>query len=179
MQEGLESHPVVIFWTIWKETNRKTFKNAEQPVQSLKTSFLRGLLSWVRMCIREGLMPLVDFVDWVWSRWGRASLFVFPPPSYGFWYPLYMTCIPWCIVFSYKYILYNSYLSKKKKILYNSLCLLIKKRKKIFIVISIMCSFFEQYNELFKTYTLFSVFLFLLENTAWFSTRWKIPGGSW
>ena len=55
------------FWTLWKEKNHRTFENKEHHENKLKLLFLSYLLAWVGMYIKEGPMPLIDFVDWLGS----------------------------------------------------------------------------------------------------------------
>ena len=66
-----------LFWTIWKERNRKSFENVELSIQRLKYLFLCNLLTWTKLFIGERLMSLIDFIDWLGLVWGREYLFVF------------------------------------------------------------------------------------------------------
>ena len=45
--------------------NRRSFKNEEHSTQSLKSTFLSNLHLWVILYIDEGLMPLINFVNWL------------------------------------------------------------------------------------------------------------------
>ena len=58
--------PLCLFWTIWKERNRRSFENVELFVQRLKFLFLCTLLSWTNLFIENSF--LVDFIDWLGSN---------------------------------------------------------------------------------------------------------------
>lgn len=55
--------PLCIFLDNLMETKLKSIKNKEKTDQMLKLSFLTNLSAWISMHIREGSMPLFDFVD--------------------------------------------------------------------------------------------------------------------
>ena len=57
--------PLCLFWTIWKERNRRYFENVELPIQRLKYLFLCNLLTWMKLFIGERLMSTIDFIDWL------------------------------------------------------------------------------------------------------------------
>ena len=59
--------PLCLFWTIWKEINRRSFENMELFIQRLKCLFLCNLLTWTKLFIGERLMFIVDFIDWMGS----------------------------------------------------------------------------------------------------------------
>ena len=59
--------PLSLFWTIWKERNRRSFENVEFSIQSLKLLFLCSLLSWTNLFIEYSSMSLVGFIDWLGS----------------------------------------------------------------------------------------------------------------
>ena len=57
--------PLCLFWTIWKERNRITFVNEVLSIQRLKNSFV--CWSWSKSCLDVGLLPLINFFDWLGS----------------------------------------------------------------------------------------------------------------
>ena len=57
-----------LFWTIWKETNWKTFENVKQSEQVLKFSFIYNFLDCVKHCMDDVPLSMVDFVDWLGSK---------------------------------------------------------------------------------------------------------------
>ena len=63
------------FWENVKERNQISFENEEHFDQSLKSAFLSTPLLWVKLYINEGSMPLIDFVNWLWSE---GKFFVAP-----------------------------------------------------------------------------------------------------
>ena len=67
LKKAWQAAPLCIFWTLWQERNHIVFGNEEQSENKLKWLFLSNMLAWVRMYIKEGLMPLIDFVDWLGS----------------------------------------------------------------------------------------------------------------
>ena len=60
--------PLCLFWTIWKERNRRYFKNVELSIQRLKFLFLCNLLSWSNLFIENTTLFLVYFIDWLGSN---------------------------------------------------------------------------------------------------------------
>ena len=56
-----------LFWSIWRERNRRTFENCESLDQTIKSSFLYLFWDWVRLSIGDGVMSPLDFVDWLGS----------------------------------------------------------------------------------------------------------------
>ena len=81
--------PLCLFWTIWKERNRRSFENVELFVQRLKFLFLCTLLSWTNLFIENSF--LVDFIDWLGSR----EYFCFP---YPFWHYLVAVIYAMCVL---------------------------------------------------------------------------------
>ena len=63
--ESLESCPLCLMWTIWKERNRRTFDDIERNDQDIKFIFLYTSVNWVRVYIEERTLSLIDFVDWL------------------------------------------------------------------------------------------------------------------
>ena len=60
--------PLYIFWTIWKERNRRVFEEEEKLDQCLKSSFLSSLAIWIQVYIDGTPLSLMDIVDWLGSR---------------------------------------------------------------------------------------------------------------
>ena len=52
-----------LFWTIWRERNRRAFDNCETMDQLIKNLFLYFLWDWIRLYSGVGSLLLVDFVD--------------------------------------------------------------------------------------------------------------------
>ena len=52
-----------LFWTIWREGNKRTFNNYESLDQTIINSFLYLFLNWVSLYIEDGSLLLLDFVD--------------------------------------------------------------------------------------------------------------------
>ena len=59
--------PLCLFWTIWKERNRIAFVNEDFSIQMMKNSFVCDLWSWSKSCLDVGLLPLINFFDWLGS----------------------------------------------------------------------------------------------------------------
>ena len=102
-----------LFWTIWKERNRRSFENVELSIQRLKYLFLCNLLSWTKLFIGERLTSIVDFIDWLGLVWGKELFFV----SSSFFLALFgYRCIH-CVYFGAPFLVFNTnliYWSKKK-----------------------------------------------------------------
>ena len=60
--------PLCIFWTIWKECNRITFRDGTVDVQKRKHSFVSNLWSWNSLYIGEEISSLIGFLEWLASR---------------------------------------------------------------------------------------------------------------
>ena len=52
-----------LFWTIWRERNRRTFDICESLVQTIINSFLYLFLNWVSLYIEDGSLSLLGFVE--------------------------------------------------------------------------------------------------------------------
>ena len=59
------SIPLCIFWTVWKERNRLTFKRDSLAIQNLKNSFVCNLWSWARVYMGEESSLLSGFLEWL------------------------------------------------------------------------------------------------------------------
>ena len=59
--------PLCVFWTLWRERNRRAFNNCECLDQTIKSFFLNLFWEWVRMYIEDGSLSLLEFVDWIGS----------------------------------------------------------------------------------------------------------------
>ena len=101
--------PTCIFWTLWKERNRRFFDNAELLDQRLKSLFLNNFCMWLRVYIDGGYTNLIDFIEWLGIGIGSGYFFV---PSF-----LLFACFT-CILLVYSCAFFNtiSYLSKKKNV---------------------------------------------------------------
>lgn len=74
--------PLCLFWTIWKEKNMRAFENIEKGDQAIKQSFVYVFCGWVRVYIGDSSL-LLDFIDWLSSRWGGRVVFC-SSLSFGF-----------------------------------------------------------------------------------------------
>ena len=63
--------PLCLFWAIWKAKNKIAFEDSVLSIQRLKASFTYLLWSKTKLWIKGGPSTLIDFIDWVGSRWGR------------------------------------------------------------------------------------------------------------
>ena len=54
-----------LFEQFGKKRNQRLFENKERSIHILKSLFLNNLFLWVKLYIGEGLMSLIDFVDWL------------------------------------------------------------------------------------------------------------------
>ena len=46
--------PLCLFWTIWKERNRRALNNVELLDQELKFHFMCNFLEWVKGGLKDG-----------------------------------------------------------------------------------------------------------------------------
>ena len=56
-----------LWWTIWKERNRKTFNDVEQPNKAIKPTFKYTFVNWARVYTEDHMLSMSDFVDWLSS----------------------------------------------------------------------------------------------------------------
>ena len=56
--------PLCLFWTIWKEGNRRAFDNVEPSDQELKFSFLCNFVKRTRGLGQESF-SMIDFINWL------------------------------------------------------------------------------------------------------------------
>ena len=54
-----------IFWMVWKERNRLTFRGGSLDIQKLKNSFVYNLWSWARVYMGEESSSLLVFLEWL------------------------------------------------------------------------------------------------------------------
>ena len=66
-KKAWEVAPLCLFWSIWRERNRRAFENCESLDQTIKSSFLYNFWDWVTLYIGDGSMLLLDFVNWLGS----------------------------------------------------------------------------------------------------------------
>ena len=62
-----ESIPLYIFWTVWKERNRLTFRGGVLNILKLKNFFVCNLWSWIKLYLGEETFSLIGFLEWVAS----------------------------------------------------------------------------------------------------------------
>ena len=55
--------PLAIWWSVWKERNRRIFEGKELSLFSFKFYFLRILYSWSQAFDDSANLTFVDFVD--------------------------------------------------------------------------------------------------------------------
>ena len=57
--------PLCLFRTLWKVRNRRSFEDAKQSNQAMKSSFMCIFLDWARANMDAMPMSMIDFVDWL------------------------------------------------------------------------------------------------------------------
>ena len=62
------SIPLFIFWTVWKEMNRLTFRVGEIAIQRFKYSFVCNIWGWAKLYMGEEPHSLIGFMEWLASR---------------------------------------------------------------------------------------------------------------
>ena len=63
-----KSIPICIFWTVWKEKNRTTFRKEILHVQRLKLSCVHNLWRWNSLYLGEEASSLIGFLEWLALR---------------------------------------------------------------------------------------------------------------
>ena len=63
-----KSIQLCIFWTVWKERNRLTFRGGVLDIQKLKNYFVCSLWGWARLYIGEKRLSLIGFLEWLASN---------------------------------------------------------------------------------------------------------------
>lgn len=58
----------LLFWTLWKEKNKRPFENIEQLSQVIKSSFMCIFLDQVRVYIDDYSLTMIGFVDWLGNK---------------------------------------------------------------------------------------------------------------
>ena len=59
--------PLCIFWSIWRERNRRAFEDRENLDQTIKFFFLYLFWDWIGVYMGDCVTSLIDFVDWLGS----------------------------------------------------------------------------------------------------------------
>jgi len=55
--------PLVIFWCIWRECNRRVFEGIETPIQRFIDLFFKSLFFWEKGKFCSSTFELVDLLD--------------------------------------------------------------------------------------------------------------------
>ena len=55
--------PLAIWWSVWKERNRRIFEGKDLSLLDFKMYFLRVLYTWSQALEDRGNLTFVDFVD--------------------------------------------------------------------------------------------------------------------
>ena len=61
------SIPLFIFWTVWKERNRLTFRRGELAIQKIKNSFGCNVWGWAKLYSGAEPRSLIGFLEWLAS----------------------------------------------------------------------------------------------------------------
>ena len=64
----LRAGPLCLFWTIWKARNKIAFEDATLSIQKLKVLFVYFLWVETTLCIKEGTIMLIEFIEWLGSK---------------------------------------------------------------------------------------------------------------
>ena len=55
--------PLCLFWILWKERNRRAFKDSKLIDHTISCSFMYMFLEWVRVHVESNSLSLLDFID--------------------------------------------------------------------------------------------------------------------
>ena len=77
--------PLCLFWTLWKDKNRRVFEDTKLADQTILWSFLYMFLDWVRVHVDCTSWSIFDFIDCLGCKW---VIFYY---SFSFW--------PCCLVY--------------------------------------------------------------------------------
>ena len=77
--------PLAIWWTAWKERNRRIFKDIDLFFQDFKLYFLRILYSWSHALDGSTNLTFLDFVDNIRFRQGACGHDIFCFCPFGTW----------------------------------------------------------------------------------------------
>ena len=69
--------PLCLFWSVWDDKNRIAFENEEISIQKIN-SFVCNFWFLTKLFIDEGLLPLINFFDWLGFKRGLVRFFVSP-----------------------------------------------------------------------------------------------------
>ena len=107
-EKAWRAAPFCLIWTIWKERNRRVFDDIERNDQDIKSIFLYTFVNWARVYIEEHTLSLIDFVNWLATKYG-SGLFV--PLLFA---SLYLVYSVYTHSLAYWLLMNLLYLSKKK-----------------------------------------------------------------
>lgn len=82
--------PSCLFWTFWKERNKRTFGNTEKVDQAIKQSFIHVFLEWVRVHIGDSYLLLFDFIIRLSCKKGERVLFCVSFCFFCLWHIIYI-----------------------------------------------------------------------------------------
>ena len=108
--------PLSLFWTIWKERNRRSFENMKLSVQRLK------VLVFMQFTILDKHVYRTYFYVFSWFYWlvgdglREGVFFVFPILFGAIRQPLYALCVLWGAPFGVFIQFALAYQKKKKKL---------------------------------------------------------------
>ena len=56
-----------LWWTIWKERNKRALNDVKQSNQVIKYVFMYTFVDWPRVYIKDHTLSMLDLVDWLSS----------------------------------------------------------------------------------------------------------------